>query len=293
MMVASGWNGVNATLDERKALGEHAGQPAAESVCELSTQPLYAPLAGLFELLPGGGCADIDALNALLGVQAVPPRSLHGQPIRFVHPDPGVRNYEQAIHATGRVPTRPGNWHDFFNALMWVRFPRTKAALNGLHVREMQRPHGGAGRGSVRDAATQFDESGLVVLSSDPTLFELLQQRRWHELFWVRRAQVTTGMRFLVFGHGLYDALRAPFYRMCGRAALVAASRAIIEAQPAEQCRHADAVLCERFSTDVGYPRPKSLLALPLLGIPGVCAHNERAEYYLDSLQFRPPPQWA
>jgi hypothetical protein len=84
--------------------------------------------------------------------------------------------------------------------------------------------------------------------------------------------------------------LRAPFYRMCGRAALVVASRTVIEASPAEQCRHADAVLAERFSTDAWYPRPKSLLALPLLGIPGVCPQSERAEYYRDPLQFRPPP---
>ena len=33
--------------------------------------------------------------------------------------------YEQFIFATGRCPVRPG-LHDFFNGLVWLRFPRTK-----------------------------------------------------------------------------------------------------------------------------------------------------------------------
>ncbi|MCC7081088.1 MAG: DUF3025 domain-containing protein [Burkholderiales bacterium] len=45
-----------------------------------------------------------------------------------------------------------------------------------------------------------------------------------------------------------------------------------------------------QFEQHTWYPRPKALLALPLLGIPGVCAENEDPAYYDDSVQFRPPP---
>ena len=55
-------------------------------------------------------------------------------------------------------------------------------------------------------------------------------------------------------------------------------------------CGHADGLLAGRFAERTWYPRPKALLALPLLGIPGVCADNEHAGYYDDTLQFRPPP---
>jgi hypothetical protein len=125
---------------------------------------------------------------------------------------------------------------------------------------------------------------------ANPVLLDLLHARRWHELFWQRRADVRACMRFLVFGHGLYDALRAPFYRMCGRAAFILADAAVIASDVLTQCRHADGVLAQRFRAGTWYPRPKTLMALPLLGIPGVSAASECAEYYLDTVQFRPPP---
>jgi hypothetical protein len=56
-------------------------------------------------------------------------------------------------------------------------------------------------------------------------------------------------------------------------------------------CAHADRILAGRFEARTWYPRPKTLLALPLLGIPGVCAENAQPGYYDDTLQFRPPPQ--
>jgi len=55
-------------------------------------------------------------------VRFVPPRTRH---------DEGRPYYELHIAQTGEVETRPGNWHDLFNALAWVAFPRRKAAING------------------------------------------------------------------------------------------------------------------------------------------------------------------
>jgi hypothetical protein len=144
------------------------------------------------------------------------------------------------------------------------------------------------GRGPLRDAATQFDESGVVILSADPSLFALLRAHRWVELFWGRRADVIRQMRFLVFGHGVYDALRAPFYGLCGRAALVDADPGLIVAGEDAQIQYADAVLARRFDERTWYPRPKCLLPIPLLGIPGVGAQNEALSYYEDARQFRP-----
>src|SRR5262245_5036670 len=138
---------------------------------------------------------------------------------RFVAPDPMRLGYEERIHARGEIVTRPDNWHDFFNALVWLRFPLAKRALNDAHLRFIRQSGTRAQRGPVRDALTQFDESGIVVAATDASLLDLLAARRWKELFWTRRADVMASMRFLVFGHGLYDALRAPFYCICGRAA--------------------------------------------------------------------------
>ena len=36
------------------------------------------------------------------------------------------------------MQTRDGNWHDFFQFLSWLLFPRTKAVINALHVPQAQ-----------------------------------------------------------------------------------------------------------------------------------------------------------
>jgi hypothetical protein len=222
------------------------------------------------------------------------PLTAGGSVLRFVVPDAAAIGYEERIFTTGEVVTRPDNWHDFFNALVWMRFSQTKAALNALHVRIMRRGIAGNGRGPVRDAATQFDESGIVVASADSSLLDLLARRCWQELFWVRRADVVKSMRFLVFGHGLYDALHAPFYLMCARAATIEVERDVIDRDAVALCTHVDTTLAQRFAAEgAWYPRPRALLALPVLGIPGVTAASECAEYYADTEQFRPRPAWG
>jgi len=255
---------------------------------ELAERPLFGPLAPLLRDLQD--VADLDHLNALARACEPQPRATSGPPIRFVEPDDAPTAYEHRVHTLGEVITRPGNWHDFFNALVWLRFPRTKAALNALHVDEMARQRSPA-RGPLRDAATQFDESGVVILSADPSLFGLLQAHCWGELFWARRADVIRQMRFLVFGHGVYDALRAPFHGLCGRSALVDVAPELIAASEDVQIQHADAVLARRFDERTWYPRPKCLLPLPMLGIPGVDPRNEALSYYEDARQFRPLAQ--
>lgn len=210
------------------------------------------------------------------------------RPIRFVLPDRSDANYEQRVHDSGEVSTRPGSWHDFFNVLVWTVFPRTKAALNRLHVEEIAVQVPRAPRGMLRDAATQFDESGMIVLGADPTLLALLRSRSWADLFWHRRGDVKSRMRFFVFGHGLYDALRAPFFGLCARAALVEVEPGLLAAPLGEQLARADNVVSHRFEERSWYPRAKAFAPVPVLGIPGVCVDSERLAYYQDERQFRP-----
>lgn len=260
----------------------------APSLAELARRPLFEALRSLLLALPGPGPSSLSALNELSCSGGE--RQTGMAVMRFVAPDDMLIAYEERIVARGEVVTRPGNWHDFFNALVWQRFPHTKHCLAALHAKGMRSPQRDGRRGPIRDAATQFDESGIVVAASDAALLELLAQRQWKELFWTRRDEVRHNMRFVVFGHGLYDALRAPFYRICGRAATIIVPQADIEAPVEQLCAAVDPVLAERFRQRTWYPRPKALLALPLLGIPGVCADSEDPAYYDDVEQFRPPP---
>ena len=268
-----------------------AQQPIASSPADLAQRPLFEPIARWLACCTAYALPGCEALNGWNAARCTQRSAAH-RAIRFVVPDGSALRYEERIHARGEIVTRPDNWHDFFNALVWLRFPQAKSALNDAHMRHMRSERASAGRGPERDALTQFDESGIVVASADLALLDLLARRRWKALFWERRAQVVTDMRFVVFGHGLYDALRAPFYRICGRAALAAVDRATIAGGIDALCEALDPVLAARVAAD-HYPRPRALLALPLLGIPGVSAESESPQYYDDPEQFRPPPDWT
>jgi hypothetical protein len=262
---------------------------AGEGLSLLARRPLYEPLSSSLEDLAARDRIDAPALDAWAARRTSRPVNAAGLPIRFAMPDAGDAKYEQRIHDRGEVSTRSGSWHDFFNALVWTVFPRTKAALNRLHVEEIAAQLPGAPRGTLRDAATQFDESGMIVLGADPELLELLRARRWADLFWHRRKDVKRQLRFFVFGHGLYDALRAPFFGLCARAALVEVEPELLAAAPlAEQLARADDIVAHRFAVRSWYPRPKVFAPVPVLGIPGVCRDSECPAYYEDQRQFRP-----
>lgn len=108
----------------------------------------------------------------------------NGAPLSFVPPPADDLGYEERAWLSGEVATRPDNRHDFFNALIWLAFPRSKAALNRRHYTALleSRRHGGVARGTLRDALTQFDECGVLIAGTSLGLWEALGAHRWREL---------------------------------------------------------------------------------------------------------------
>lgn len=256
----------------------------------LATRPLFEPVAGWLRWVGGDTPPGVEALNALLAGLAPPPQAASGTDIHFVLPEPGAAGYEERIHARGEVETRPDNWHDFFNALAWMAYPRTKRVLNGRHhaALQAQRAAGSRARGAVRDAITQFDECGIVVASASAALVDLIRAHEWKELFWMHRAQLARDMRFFVFGHATWDQLRAPFVGLTAKAVFLDVD-AVWLARPVEQqAVDVDARLAEILLRPDAYAQPCDFQPLPLLGIPGVVAESEALSYYDDVRQFRP-----
>ena len=248
--------------------------------------PLFAPLRPWLERLPPA--PDTRALAAL--ADELPVTTDSGQRIRFAPPVEDGQAYECRIWERGEVETRPDNWHDFFNGLVWLAFPRTKIAITRAHVAAF-RPTQADGRGPVRDGLTHFDECGVVVLASDPGLLDLLTAFDWKTLFVERRADVIAHMRFVVFGHATYEQLLQPFRGLTAKALLFAVDAATVALPPAELTPRVDALLAARIAREfLGErpPRPRDLQPVPLLGIPGVTADNEDPAYYDDTWQFRP-----
>lgn len=262
--------------------------PAAPP-CHWAAHPLFEPIAGLLARFPDG-LPDAARLTATLREVAPDAVCGAGLPLSFILPPAVVPAYEAHIHATGEVPTRADDWHDFFNALAWCVWPQAKAACNARHLEVLrQREAAGlGGRGPQRDVLTQFDECGVLVVSCDPQIPALLAAHEWLEVFWTRRARLMATTRFLVFGHASWDQLRAPFIGLCAKALCRVVSPDWF-GQSAAWCQaDADAWLARRLA-DAQCPLGREHLSpLPLLGIPGVTPESEAADYYTDTRQFRP-----
>ena len=209
----------------------------------------------------------------------------NGKQVAFVPPQADGLVYECRIWDNGEVETRPDNWHDFFNALVWLTFPHTKIAVSACHVEAMT-PEGAA-RGTVRDALTHFDECGIVVLSAKQELLDLLRNFEWKKLFVEQRAEVKQNMRFVVFGHATYESLLKPFRGLTAKAVLYDVDAGWLQLPLAEQLVAVDIRLAADLASG-RYTRPRDFQPLPLLGIPGVTAESEDPAYYDDTWQFRP-----
>jgi hypothetical protein len=215
-------------------------------------------------------------------------RNSRGLPIQFVQQSslPAGTAYEAFINATGKVPTRE-NLHDFFNALVWLSFPRLKAQLNARQAAEIEQAgNGGAARetrGSVRDAATIFDENAALLIVRDAELLDALRSHNWSEAFLKRREQFHHNCEVFLFGHALMEKLAAPYKAITAHAWPVVADDAYFDLSDRERCSWLDATLAEQIA---GRLTTTCFTPLPVLGIPGWWAGQDQA-FYSDTTVFR------
>lgn len=242
------------------------------------SHPAFAPYRELLAELKGEtGLKALNALAADLNIRQA------GQPLRFVASNEplSAAGYETGIGERGEVPSRENNLHDFLNALVWLRFPQLKSALNARHCQALtEHPEERRQRGRLRDQLTLLDESGLLVASSKPELLERLREKCWVELFWEARAEVIEHMQFIVVGHGLLDKCLAPFPAMTGKCLFLHPAENSLEALDALAAR----MVCDAESLE--------LPPLPIQGVPGWDS-NDEPDYYRNTAIFRPRPGLA
>jgi hypothetical protein len=231
--------------------------------------PWYAPWRALGE--------PVEAAVALGATHAAALNAMGRPPVRFVGQDefPAGAAYEQFIFDSGCCPVRPG-LHDFFNGLVWLRFPHTKRALNRLQAQEIARAGIGPQRGPVRDAITVFDENGAL-LFAPPAVWQALEARAWRELF-VDLRPLWAQSRLMVFGHALLEQLVNP---RKGLTAHVWRAQCAMDSEAGDDAWLATQCTPERLAR-------KPFTPLPVLGVPGWWAGNENFSFYDDSLVFRP-----
>jgi len=248
--------------------------------------PIFAPFADAIGKLP----RDRWPTHGDLTQAAANIVTAHGRPLRFAAPrangDRDRRSYELRIAETGEVETRTQNWHDLFNALVWIAFPGAKAAINAQHAAILAE-RGAAearARGPERDALTLFDEGGVAVSSADPALTKLIVDFEWKELFWRRRAQVAAKMRFVAFGHALLEKALSPHLGIVAKTIFLPMDPLPEEAGLG---RAIDARLAAHFADRGLFASPRAMAPMPVLGVPGWHPDTARESFYDDRDHFR------
>ena len=188
--------------------------------------------------------------------------------------------YEVRIFRDGELPIRTYDWHDLFNLLVWLAFPRAKAAINARHYRALlgQQQSGTLNRGPAQDALTLFDESGVVVLSGDADLLQDVRDFAWKQLFWRRRERVRRHFRCIILGHALYEKALQPFVGITGHAILFEAEQGSQPSMTIEggTWETLDARLAARVSDETAFLTPRELAPLPLVTNTDTTVSKER-----------------
>ena len=252
--------------------------------------PLFAGYQGVASLFTGlDDWAGSDRLTTEARLRGL--CNAAGLPLTF---DPqtaacGQRDYEAQILATGGVPTRTANWHDFFNALVWLNFPRLKVALNAVQCAalaqrdEKRNPE----RGARSDAATVFDESGAVLIGPDAELADQLRDHDWHGAF-VEKRDLWQANRLLIVGHAVLEKALTlkvrPYPGMIAKALYLPwpALDGPLNTPP----EGLDAALADVWHGGA-VQRPADLFAIPVLGVPGMDPGNAHPAYYANRTVFR------
>ena len=187
--------------------------------------------------------------------------------------------YEQFIFEHGAVPTREG-LHDFFNGLVWARFPATKRLLNRLQAAQIAQAGVRQVRGPVRDAITLFDENAVLLQAPD-ALWAALLARDWVRLF-VDLRPLWAQARLVLFGHALTEKLVTPYKSITGHV-----YRAPVPLSVGADIAAWDHWLAGRLTAAELATKP--FTPLPVLGVPGWWSANQDPAFYADTQVFRPP----
>lgn len=202
-------------------------------------------------------------------------------------------HYETRIAARGLLATRECNAHDLFNALVWLRHPRLKRALNARQVADVAEV-GPKRRTRGQCALTHFDEAGAIVWLAAPALLPLWDAHDWAALFGAGRAQWGRTVAVTVFGHALVEHVWNGHDLPVAKALVVQVAQgalqeqpfgpgAVLERWPEAETRIADAIACGALLAD-----PQELRPLPLAGIPGWHANGARPAFLREAPCFRP-----
>lgn len=197
--------------------------------------------------------------------------------------------YEEIIYKRAQIPTRRESWHDLFNGLIWLQFPKTKALLNRWHMEDIQ-AHGLNPRTPRRNLVTHFDECGVIIVTDDLNLIDDLREHLFKSTLFDHREKWGHNIQATLFGHANYEMLMEPYIGLTGKWLPIMPCEGYFDMPRAEQLCFIDKSLCQQLIVNSSFCQSTELSPLPLLGIPGWWPQNCHSEFYSNTGYFRPKP---
>ena len=192
--------------------------------------------------------------------------------------------YEPRVYLKKELQTRTENWHDFFNAMIWLQFPKTKTVLNQLHFSSASNREKGSNRSTLENRITQFDECGALIISDNEFLLELLKQHRWQELFVENKALLESSLRCIVFGHAIHEKALAPYIGMTCHC-LLTNDKNLLSNVINNEYSAVDKFLSDQWKNEIS-ANPGKFHAFPILGLPNYWPKQD-FDFYSNKKYFR------
>ena len=192
--------------------------------------------------------------------------------------------YEPRVYLKKELQTRTENWHDFFNAMIWMSFPQTKSVLNSLHFKSASNRDAGTNRSTLENRITQFDECGAIIISTNKTLLELIRKHQWKELFIKYKESFGNEIKCVVFGHAIFEKALAPYIGMTCHCILVEDEKLLKDVQ-GDNYSSLDYYLANLWKHEIA-PSVSRFNAFPILGIPDYWS-DQSIEFYNNESYFR------
>lgn len=164
------------------------------------------------------------------------------------------RVYEDAV-VCGRIPTREGSWHDVFNVLAFVLYPRSKAALHARCRTLAQARNRTPPRTREEDALTLIDETSLIVAGPSEAIEAFEQARASKSVTQLDAIVREHGLFVDVLGHALLE------HVILARPAIGAGVLTLALAAPVTRARVDEALA--RTIAEGGFPKPCLSPTLP------------------------------
>ncbi len=204
------------------------------------------------------------------------------------------KQYESLIYEDGKVQTRLQSWHDFFQVLVWASFPTIKAQTNALHYltahNRLEKNPANKQRTDLENFLTLFDECGAIIIYSDQKLAELVKNFQWRELFIDNKMAFSNSIECMVFGHGMYEKAINPYLGMTAQCLFLQQPAEYFQLKTEQKTTIVDNAIAQMLSNG-NHWTSRSLQPLPVLGIPGWHADNNKPEFYDNTQYFRPKRQ--